>query len=63
MSHLAQILTLLAIVGISSTLELDLDLDLRSIYQNAEEKIEAKLATIKYDRKAPSYHSRRKGNH
>ena len=63
MTHLPQILTVLAIVYTSSNLGLDLDLDLRSIYQNAEEKVEAKLAAIKYDRKAPSYHSRRKGNH
>ena len=63
MTHLPLILTLFAIIGISSTLGLDLDLDLRNIYQNAEEKIEAKLAAIKYDREAPSYHSRRKGNH
>ena len=60
--HQYQILTFLAMVGISSTIGLKLDLDLRSIYQNAEEKLEAKLAAIKYDRSAPSYHSRRKGN-
>ena len=60
--HLKQILTLLAMIGISSTVGLKLDLDLRSIYQNAEEKLEAKLAAIEYDRSAPSYHSRRKGN-
>ena len=63
MTYLSQILTVLAIVYISRNLGLDLDLDLRSIYQNAEEKVEAKLSDIKYERKAPSYHSRRKGNH